>query len=67
MLGVHLMREMSRRGGGTESLLRDAGQQSSYCLDAPDEIPAGTVDWYSCMAGDIDISGPLDRMVQREA
>lgn len=45
-LGPMLMVEMSRRGGFTESLLRDAGQQASYCLDATEDIPSGAVEWY---------------------
>ena len=47
--GIHLMMEMARRvqpGGDwwkpkTAELAREAGQQLAYCLDAPDEIPAG--------------------------
>jgi|GEM_PF-5713085 len=70
MLGPLLMVEMSRRlraGGQAPSvcLLRDAGQQSGYCLDAPSEIPAGGVEWYA--DPDLpEIAGPLERMVPRE-
>lgn len=65
-LGPLLMIEMSRRCGhaATGALLRDAGQQAGYCLDAPDEIPAGDVEWHN---SDIDcLSGPLERMIPRE-
>lgn len=65
------MCEMSRRiraagVGATEALLRDAGQQAGYCLDAPDEIPAGGVEWYPCFIGGDDLSGPIERLVPRE-
>jgi len=66
------MCEMSHRcqaadTDATEALLRDAGQQAQYCIDATDEIPAGGVEWYSDSIAGFDISGPLDRMVPREA
>lgn len=44
-----LMMEMARRvqpdgdwwRPDTAALAREAGQQAAYCIDAPDEIPAG--------------------------
>ena len=50
MLSIALMMEMGRRVQGadrgfwkpkTVELARDAAQQAAYCLDAPDDIPAG--------------------------
>lgn len=49
MLSVQLMMEMGRRAQGdgqfwrpeTAALAREAAQQAVYCLDAPDDIPAG--------------------------
>lgn len=49
MLSIELMLEMGRRAQGdgkfwrsdTAALAREAGQQAAYCLDAPDDIPAG--------------------------
>ncbi len=49
MLSMELMMEMGRRVQGdgkfwrpdTATLAREAAQQAAYCLDAPDDIPAG--------------------------
>ena len=50
MLSMQLMMEMARRAAGsdrgfwkpkTAELANDAWQQAAYCLDAPDDIPAG--------------------------
>lgn len=71
MLGPMLMCEVAARCAAigeapTEALLRDAGQQYGYALDATDEIPAGTVDWYA--DPDLpEIAGALPRVVDREA
>lgn len=70
MLGPLLMVEMIRRlrvagHAPTEPLLRDAGQQGAYCIDAPDEMPAGGVEWF-CDPDLPEIAGPIERMVPRE-
>ena len=49
MLSIELMMEMARRAQpdrtwwkpDTADLASDAGRQAGYCLDAPDDIPAG--------------------------
>jgi hypothetical protein len=49
MLSIDLMMEMGRRvqpdrnfwRPDTAALAREAAQQAAYCLDAPDDIPAG--------------------------
>jgi len=49
MLSIQLMLEMGRRVQGdgqfwrrdTAELASEAAQQAAYCLDAPEDIPAG--------------------------
>lgn len=49
MLSWELMMEMARRAqddgqpwrSETAALAHEAGRQAAYCLDAPDDIPAG--------------------------
>ena len=72
MLSMQLMMEMGRRVQGadrgfwkpqTAELARDAAQQAAYCLDAPEDIPAGGM----CadeMAGE---ALPMPMTVDREA
>lgn len=49
-----------------KNLLLESGRQGQYNLDAPDELPAGGVDWHHCVIDGHDISGPIEQMVSRE-
>lgn len=70
MLSMELMMEMGRRAQpdrefwrpDTAALARDAGQQAAYCLDAPDDIPAGGM--YAEEIADMVV--PIPMVVDRE-
>ena len=72
MLSVDLMMEMARRlqqdkgwwKPDTAAGARHAASEAGYCIDAPDEIPAGSVAWEDV---DEDLGGPFPTMVFREA
>lgn len=70
MLSIHLMMEMARRvqpegdwwKPGTAALAGEAGRQAGYCLDAPEDIPAGGM-YSDEMAGE---ALPMPMTVSRE-
>jgi hypothetical protein len=63
MLSMHLMMEMGRWRPDTAALAREAAQQAAYCLDAPDDMPAGSMVWDSIG----DTGFPMPTSVEREA
>lgn len=71
MLSIELMLEMGRRlqpDGGwwkseTGALAHESARMAAYCLDAPDDIPAGGM--YSDQVDDMPL--PMPMMAPREA
>ena len=71
MLNIELMMEMGRRvqpDGNwwkpeTAAMAREAAQDAGYCIDATNEIPAGSVAYEDL---EDDLGGPLPTMLQRE-
>ena len=70
MFSMDLMIEMGRRAQpdglywrpDTAALAREAGQQAAYCLDAPDDIPAGGM--YADEVAEMVV--PMQMVVDRE-
>ena len=70
MLCIELMMEMARRAQpdrgfwnlDTSGIAGEAGQQAGYCLDAPDDIPAGGM-YADELAGE---AFPMPMTVDRE-
>jgi len=70
MLSMEIMLEMGRRvqpsgfwTKQTANFARQAAQEAKYCLDAPDEIPAGGM---RCEQIDADWSAPIPISINRE-
>ena len=72
MLNIELMMEMGRRvqpdnewwKPETAAAARVAASEAGYCIDAPNELPAGSVAWEDV---DEDLGAPLPTTVFREA